>query len=72
MPKYRIKRSRLKQILVEKQVLQQDLADKVGVAESSISRYINTGRKIDVEIAYNIAKALGVIIDDLYEWEEID
>lgn len=72
MPKYRIKRSRLKQILVEKQVLQQDLADKVGVAESSISRYINTGRKIDVEIAYNIAKVLGVIIDDLYEWEEID
>lgn len=72
MPKYRIKRSRLKQILVEKQVLQQDLADKVGIAESSISRYINTGRKIDVEIAYNIAKTLGVIIDDLYEWEEID
>lgn len=72
MPKYRIRKSRLKQILVEKQVLQQDLADKIGVAESSISRYINTNRKIDVEIAYNIAKALGVIIDDLYEWEEID
>lgn len=70
MPKYRIKKSRLKQILVEKQVLQQDLADRVGIAETSISRYINTSRKIDIEIAYNIARELGVIIDDLYEWEE--
>lgn len=72
MPKYRIKKSALKQILVEKQVLQQELADRVGIAESSISRYIKTNRKIDVEIAYNIAKALGVHIDDLYEWEKMD
>jgi Lar family restriction alleviation protein len=44
---------------------QRELADTVGVTEVAMSRYLNDGRMPKGPILYNIAKVLGVSVDDL-------
>jgi Lar family restriction alleviation protein len=46
---------------------QRELADAAGVTEVAMSRYLNDGRMPKGPILYNIAKVLGVSIDDLFE-----
>lgn len=57
--------SRLDQARKEKGLTQRELANKVGVTEVSMSRYINGTRVPSGPIVVNIAKALGISVDYL-------
>jgi Lar family restriction alleviation protein len=57
----------VKRLLDEKCMSQRELADAAGVTEVAMSRYLNDGRMPKGPILYNIAKVLGVSIDDLFE-----
>lgn len=70
MKKYRIKKSMLRQILASRGTSHNDFADQLGISKSSFSRYVNLHRKMEIEIAYTIAKKLGVSMEELYEWDD--
>lgn len=57
--------SRLDQARKEKGLTQRELANRVGVTEVSMSRYINGARVPSGPIVVNIAKALGISVDYL-------
>ena len=57
--------SRLDQARREKGLTQRELANRVGVTEVSMSRYVNGARVPKGPIVVNIAKALGVSVDYL-------
>ena len=57
--------SRLDQARKEKGLTQRELANRVGVTEVSMSRYVNGARVPRGPIVVNIAKALGVSVDYL-------
>ena len=58
-------RNNLRKILEEKGVSYRKLADVVGIAQSSIYRYIN-GRVPQLDIAIKISEYLGVKIEDIW------
>ncbi|MGD8188595.1 helix-turn-helix transcriptional regulator [Brevibacillus ginsengisoli] len=58
----------LKRLLRARKMSQQDLADKLGKPKSQISEYANGNVIMSLTTARNIAKALGCMIDELYEW----
>ena len=55
---------RLKKLRKEKNMTQQELADRLGVSNKSVSRW-ETGGYPDVAMLGPLAKALGVTVDDL-------
>lgn len=55
----------VKRLLDEKCMRQRELADAAGVTEVAMSRYLNDGRMPKGPILYNMAKVLGVSVDDL-------
>ena len=57
--------SQLDQARKEKGLTQRELANRVGVTEVSMSRYINGTRVPSGPIVVNIAKALGISVDYL-------
>ena len=57
----------IKDILDEKGMSQRELADKVGITEVSLSRYINGNRVPKAPIALNIARVLGVDVNELFD-----
>ena len=57
--------SRIEQARKEKGLTQRELANRVGVTEVSMSRYVNGARVPKGPIVVNIAKALGVSVDYL-------
>lgn len=56
---------RIKEIMKEKNVTAQDLADKLDVTTSCISRYINGNPTVST--LYKLADALGVTVTELFE-----
>ena len=63
---------KLKKILEEKGMSQRELADKVGITEVSLSRYISGGRTPKAPVAMCIARALGVDVEELFECDSIE
>ena len=59
--------SNLKAILKEKNISQRELADKIGLTESAISRFIKKNRIPTGENMLKIAKVLNVKVEDLYK-----
>lgn len=59
-------KSRLKNILDIKGISQKELAEKVGLTESAMSRYVNGSRIPRGEYLMKIAKILNVKVEDLY------
>jgi transcriptional regulator with XRE-family HTH domain len=51
---------RLKKVLAERNMMQKELAEKIGVNEMAISRYIHGGRIVSVSILIEICKVLNV------------
>lgn len=51
---------------------QQELAIKVKKTRQTISRYVNNQNVMSFETAANIASALNLQMEDLYELVEID
>ena len=56
---------RLKAALNSRHMMQKELAEKIGVHEMAISRYIHGGRIISVPILIEICKVLNVSADYL-------
>ena len=55
----------IKDIRTKRNLTQEQLADKIGKTQANVSRYENGERKLDLETAAKIAKALGCTVDDL-------
>ena len=60
-------KSKIKKILDTKGISQKELAEKVGLTESAMSRYVNGSRIPRGEYLISIAKALKVKVEELYE-----
>lgn len=60
-------KSKLKEILIEKNITQRELAKKVGITESAVSRFINKNRIPTGENMLKIANILGVKVEELYK-----
>ena len=52
-------------------MMQKELAEKIGVNEMAISRYIHGGRIVSVSILIDICKALNVSADYLLGLTEV-
>jgi transcriptional regulator with XRE-family HTH domain len=63
---------RLKNVLTERGMMQKELAEKIGVHEMAISRYVHGGRIISVPILIDICKALNVSADYLLGLTEVE
>lgn len=63
---------RLKRVLAERGMMQKELAEKIGVNEMAISRYIHGGRIVSVPILVEICKALNVSADYLLGLSEVE
>lgn len=67
---------RLKELLQEQDMTQKELADRTGLTEAAISRYVNGTRRPRGKALVNIALTLGVTTDylleatDLRNWPE--
>ncbi len=62
---------RLQELLDEKDMTQRELAERIGVTEVTISRYINGERKPRIDIIGKIAEVFGVSIDYLLGYSNI-
>ena len=62
---------RLKKVLTERNMMQKELAEKIGVNEMAISRYIHGGRMVSVSILIDICKVLNVSADYLLGLGEV-
>lgn len=62
---------RLKKVLDDRGMMQKELAEKIGVSETVISRYIHGGRIVSVPILIEICKALNVSADYLLGFSEV-
>lgn len=62
---------RLKAVLNDRQMMQKELAEKIGVHEMAISRYVHGGRIISVPILIEICKALNISADYLLGLSEV-
>lgn len=73
--RYKVARCRLRELLAERGITQDDLARKIDMKDTQISAYVNYSRThhvMSLGIAKTIAAAINVSIDDLYEWEKHD
>ena len=59
--------SNLRAILKEKNISQKELAEKIGLTESAVSRFINENRIPTGENMLKIADVLNVKVEDLYK-----
>lgn len=57
--------AKLKALLEEKHITQRELAEKAGVTEQAMSRYVNGTRTPKVTTYAAMTQALGIGIDDL-------
>lgn len=66
---YEVGKCLLSDLLQEKRMTQQELADKLGVSRQQIKHYTSDDPRImTLHIAKNIASILGCKVEDLYEW----
>lgn len=56
---------RLLLVLKEKEITQRELAEKININETALSRYVNGSRKPRMDILVNIARALNVSVEYL-------
>ena len=62
----------IKEILEAKGMSQRELADKVGITEVTLSRYVNGNRVPKAPVAMCIARALGVDIEEIVECTPVE
>ena len=60
-------KSNLREILKKKKISQKDLADKIGLTESAVSRFISEDRIPTGANMLKIANVLNVKVEDLYK-----
>jgi len=62
----------IREILEAKGMSQRELADKVGITEVTLSRYINGNRVPKAPTAMCIARALGVDVEEIFECAPVE
>jgi DNA-binding XRE family transcriptional regulator len=65
----RVKRCRLRELLVMANLSQNELAELVRRPKSQINDYVTNDKVMSLRVAKDIADALRINIEDLYEWE---
>ncbi|MDO6451889.1 helix-turn-helix transcriptional regulator [Oceanobacillus profundus] len=68
---YKVGRCLLRKKLKDVGMTQLQLANRLGVSEQQINKYVNNRQKMSLQVAKNIAVILNCHIDDLYEWIEV-
>jgi DNA-binding XRE family transcriptional regulator len=63
-------KSRLKEILNQRGIKQQFIADKVGVHKATLTRIVKGKTDPSLQTAYRIAQVLGLKIEDIWYEEE--
>ncbi|WEG18575.1 helix-turn-helix transcriptional regulator [Alkalihalophilus pseudofirmus] len=58
----------LQKLLDKRNLEHKDLSEITGIDTSSISLYASNSRAMSLDNAATIAQALGIRIDDLYDW----
>lgn len=67
---FEVGKCRLRILLKERKISQNELASKVGMSKQQINDYISGHTaSMSLKTAKNIAHALGCHIEELYEWE---
>ncbi len=56
---------RLQSLMTQRGVTQKELAERTGITEASVSKYLNRERTPRIDVILNIAKAFGVSVDEL-------
>lgn len=69
--KFRTKRCRVKDILLDRGMTQKDLAIKIGFSKSHVSDIVHHRTTMRMDTGMIIAKALNVTLEELYEWEVV-
>jgi putative transcriptional regulator len=59
-------KNKLAELRKSKNITQEELARKIGVTRNCISRIENGASNGSINVLYNIAKALGVKISDIF------
>lgn len=62
----------IREILEAKGMSQRELADKVGITEVTLSRYINGNKVPKAPTAMCIARALGVDVEEIFECAPVE
>jgi len=65
---FKVGRCLLASRLKEAGMTQQDLCEKLNMSASQVSDWVNNVKKMSLGNAKTVANALGIVIDDLYEW----
>ncbi|MCY7794138.1 helix-turn-helix transcriptional regulator [Bacillus spizizenii] len=68
---FKVGKCRIPELCKEIGIEHAQLAAKVGLDKSRISDYASLRNIPNIELAYNIARALGCRLEDLYEWVEV-
>lgn len=63
-------KNRLKDILVERGLKQNWLADKVGITKTTLGNIVNNRYSTSLDVAMKIAKTLELKIEDIFRLEE--
>ena len=63
-------KSKIKVILVENDIKQNELADKLGFKPQTLSSWITNTNTPTLNNAFKLAKELGCKVDDLWEYTE--
>ena len=58
----------LKELLDQKRLTQQELAELTGFTKQDINGYVNNRRKMSLKTAKTISVALNCTIEELYVW----
>ncbi|UYZ12180.1 helix-turn-helix transcriptional regulator [Brevibacillus sp. WF146] len=65
---FKVGRCLLARRLREAGMTQQELCEKLNMPPSQVSDWVNDVKKMSLGNAKSVAHALGIHIDDLYEW----
>lgn len=63
-------KSRWRIILAEKEITQKQFAEQLDVTPQQLSNWIRMDPVPRIEIAFKVAKALGVTVDELFDYTE--
>lgn len=63
-------KSKIKVLLVENDIKQNELADKLGFKPQTLSSWITNTNTPTLNNAFKLAKELGCRVDDLWEYKE--
>lgn len=68
---FEVGRCLLRYHLKKKNMTQAKLAERLGVSEQQMNKYVNDRQRMSINVSKNISAIFGCRIKDLYEWIEV-